>query len=67
MLFCETCDRKFVNRLALNSHLRLQIHQGTSKKENRELLALNVIKQSLADKTLIATPEKFIVMWVTNQ
>ena len=32
MLICETCDRKFVNRLALNSHLRSQIHQGTSKK-----------------------------------
>ena len=33
MLICETCDRKFVNRLALNSHLRSQIHQGTSKKQ----------------------------------
>ena len=32
MLICETCDRKFVNRLALNSHLRSKIHQGTSKK-----------------------------------
>ena len=32
MLICETCDKQFVNRLGLNSHLRSQIHQGTSKK-----------------------------------
>ena len=32
MLICETRDKKFVNRLGLNRHLRSHIHQTTSKK-----------------------------------